>query len=346
MHAIEEFTDGTAAFFSNREVPWHRLGLVTEGALTANEALKAAQLDWQVHKTDDPIAAPVLTPEGLELIAYDDKFLTYRTNPKTGKLEGLGVVGKQYTPIQNSEAFAFLNNLVDEHGAVFETAGSLHHGRKVFMSMKMPTSMTIGGRDQIDLYLVAWNSHDGLSAFNVVATPIRVVCQNTLTAAISRAKSSWSIRHTASATSQVQAARDTMGLTFAYSQAFEAEAEALIAQGMKDKEFAKFVESLVPMPTPKPGDTEVTQRVRNNVDQTRNEIVGLWKAPTQDNITGTKWAAWNAVTEWADWVKPVKGADDQGEARAKRIVTDLSDPTRASQPLGIKRKAWKMLATV
>ena len=59
------------------------------------------------------------------------------------------------------------------------------------------------------------------------------------------AKSSWSIRHTQSATSQVQAARDTMGLTFAYSEAFQAEADALIAQGMKDKEFAKFIDAPV-----------------------------------------------------------------------------------------------------
>lgn len=343
MHAIEEHADGTAAFFSNREVPWHRLGLITEGALTADAALKAAQLDWQVHKTIDPIAAPVLTDTGLELIAMDDKFLTYRPHPKTGELQALGVVGKQYTPIQNIEAFEFLNNLADEHGAVFETAGSLHNGRRVFMSMKLPNTLMIGGVDQIDMYLVAWNSHDGLSAFNVIATPIRVVCQNTLTAAIGSAKASWSVRHTASATGQVAAARETMGLTFAYSKALEAEAEALIAKHMNDREFAKFVESLVPMPAPKPGEDKVSPRTVSNVEQTRSDIVGLWSAPTQENIHGTAWAAWNAVTEWADWVKPVKGGDDQDTARAKRIVTDLSDPTRSSQPLGIKRKAWKVL---
>jgi hypothetical protein len=58
-HRLEEFEDGTSAFFSAREVAWHKLGTVTEGALTAEDALKTAQLDWQVIKSDDPVSTMV-----------------------------------------------------------------------------------------------------------------------------------------------------------------------------------------------------------------------------------------------------------------------------------------------
>lgn len=337
-HLIEEFQDGTAAFFTNRQPAWHRLGTVTDGALTAEQALEVAHLDWHVHKTSDPIAAPITTDDGVHLIHLDDKFLTYRQHPKTGEYQALGVVGSQYQPIQNAEAFDFLNTLVDESGAHFETAGSLAGGRRVFMSMKFPETMQIGGQDPVDLYLLAWNSHDGLSAFNVIATPVRVVCQNTLTAGIRSAQASWSIRHTATATAKVQAARETLGLTFKYAEAFQKEAEALLAQEMKATEFTRFLESLVVMPK------DATDRVKANVDATRDQISSLWTAPTQDNGAGTRWGAWNAVTEWADWVKPVKGADDPDLARARRIVTDLGGLDRASRPLDIKRKAWRLLA--
>lgn len=338
-HMIEQHTDGTAAFFSNREVPWHGLGTITDGALTAEDALRVAQLDWTVKKTEDPIAAPIVTEDGVVLVTHEDRFLTYRQHPKTGEYEALGVVGSQYEPIQNAEAFDFLNLLVDESGAHFETAGSLAGGRRVFMSMKMPQGMTIGGQDQIDLYLLAWNSHDGMSAFNVIATPIRVVCQNTLTAGIRSAKASWSIRHDRTAKSKVQAARETLGLAFAYQEAFQKEAEAMLSQQMNAGEFSTFVtDGLLALPE------NATDRQKANAQITAGEIISLWDAPTQANVAGTRWAAWNAVAEWADWMKPVKGGDDPDLARAKRIVTDLAALDRSQRPLDIKRKAWRVLA--
>ena len=103
---IETFEDGTSAFFSNREVAWHKLGVVTDGAQTSNQALQVAQLDSIVKVSENPIAAEI---DG-KLITYQNRFLTYREHPKKGTT-ALGVVGKRYTPIQNSEAFDFLNPL-------------------------------------------------------------------------------------------------------------------------------------------------------------------------------------------------------------------------------------------
>ncbi|MBK6311127.1 MAG: DUF932 domain-containing protein [Candidatus Microthrix sp.] len=87
---------------------------------------------------------------------------------------------------------------------------------QVFVTMRLPEHLTIGGTDRVDLNIAALNSHDGYSAFRVLITPVRVVCANTQHAALRNHLSSWSIRHTRNAKTAVQAARDTLGLTFAY----------------------------------------------------------------------------------------------------------------------------------
>jgi phage/plasmid-like protein (TIGR03299 family) len=332
-HELEVFEDGTAAFFAARTPGWHKLGTVTADSLTADEALKTAHLDWTVEKTDAPVAAP--SNDGELLIA--DKYLTYRKHPVTGESNVLGVVGKNYTPVQNVEAFAWLDALTDESGAHFDTAGSLAGGKRVFVSMKFPEQIMLGGHDATDLYLLAWNSHDGTGAFHTVVSPVRVVCQNTLSAAIGRAKASFSIRHDRQATTKVQQARETMGLTFKYAEAFQQEAEKMMAAQMTKDEFARMVEDLVPE------FTGMTDRAKANVNITRSEIINVWDSPLQDNIRGTRWAAYNAVVDWADFTKKVKGQDPE-MARARRVVMDLAGTDRSVQPLSIKRKSWRLLA--
>lgn len=327
---IEQFEDGSAAFFSNREIPWHKLGIVTEGALTAQDALKTAQLNWEVKKSESPVYASVLAKDGVEgdFAAITDKqhFATYRYHPKTHKPDMLGIVGTRYTPVQNLEAFDFLNALADESGAVFETAGALDNGKKVFMTMKLPSHMMVGGIDRIDLYLQAWNTHDGTSSFNVMVSPIRIVCANTLAAAIAHAERSFRWRHTASITNKVQVARETLDLTFKYVEAFEKEAELLMSQKMTDKAFKTLIEELFPIKD----DAKVTA----NTENTREVLAALWKAPTQENIKNTKWAAYNTVAEYADWAKPIKSKTPD-VARATRIITGKNER--------IKNKALALL---
>ena len=178
--------------------------------------------------------------------------------------------------------------------------------------------MLIGGVDAIDLYLIAWNTHDGSSSFNVLVTPIRVVCQNTLTMAIRKAKSAYTMRHTPGVNGKIQAARETLKLTWKYTESFSELAENLISQKMTDKEFKSLVEAVFPI------DETETGRATTLAQNARGIVNGLWKAPTQANIANTKWAAYNAFTEYADWAKPIRGAEPD-TARAIRIVTGSGD---------------------
>lgn len=322
---IEQFADGTSAFFSAREVAWHKLGTVTDGALNAADALKTAQLDSLVKVSDESIYTKV---DGEE-IRLDKKFLTYRNHPKKG-LTALGVVGSRYTPIQNLEAFEFLNHIADETGAVFETAGSLGNGERVFMTMKFPESMMVGGVDTINNYIMAVNSHDGSSAFIVAVTPIRAVCTNTVRLALAQAKSKVSLKHTSGATAKVQQARETLGVVFRYQDEFEKEVNEMLSIKITDKQYTEFVKALVPEPKMK----DPSDRMVNSVEKKRGELMALWKAPTQQNVAGTAWAAYNAVAEWSDWVKPIRSSkEDKDDLRSERMLFGGSEALKAKAQL-------------
>ncbi|MGS0688923.1 DUF932 domain-containing protein [Nakamurella sp. GG22] len=285
-HQLEIWSDGSASVVSARQHAWHRLGTVLPAEFDAEQAMNHAKLGgWNVRK--EALQATVLTGDGVSTLAVPEQFATVRTNPVTGRPDVLGVVGRGYTPIQNEAHAALLDALVDESGAHFETAGSLRGGRQVFLTMKLPTTMQVGGVDPVDLYLIACNSHDGTSAFRLLVSPVRVVCANTQAMAISRAKSSFSIRHTSGAAGQIEQARQALGLTFAYAEEFQAQADQLIAQSMTDQQFRDLINAVWPA-DPKADKSKRSQTIAAN---RRAVLVDLWRhSPTGEVIRGTRWA--------------------------------------------------------
>lgn len=317
-HNIEVHENGQAAFVSARVPAWHTLGTVTDDALTAIEAGKIALLnDWNVRT--EPLLVQSVPAFEPCLINVPDHYATVRTNPVTGFVDVLGVVGNRYQPIQNEEAFDVLDAIVDESGAHFETAGSLDGGKRVFMSMKMPEGLQIAGQDPHDVYLLAYNSHDGSSAFTLAVTPVRVVCQNTLTMGLAAAKQSFTMRHTTSATGKIQEAREALKLTFNYVDEFQKELNAMLDQEMTDGAFFGIVESLLPI------NKDAGEGWQNRARQQRATLAGLYhRAETNEFGRGTKYAAYNAITEYADWFTTIRGADPQGTRRAERAMATTS----------------------
>lgn len=328
-HEINELAQGVHSFVSAREHAWHRLGTVVESAMTAEEAMSAAYLaGWNVRKT------PMFTiDEDGNQIEADNRFATIYTNPFTHKNQYLGVVGSHYTPIQNEEHVGLLNAIVDESGAHFETAGSLKGGREVFITMKMPSSMQVGGFDAVDQYIVAMNSHDGTSPLKFMVTPIRVVCANTLAAATRSAKSSFSVRHVASAQFALQEAREALALSFKYFDEFEVAAEKMIQQQMNDDEFNSMIQNLFEKAKAE------TPRQEATFNKHASAAFELWKqSSTMEGIRGTRWCAYQAVTEYTDHFMGVNKSNtkDEGTARALRAVT-------SSQIQELKSNAFALL---
>ena len=183
--------------FSVRETPWHGLGRIVMDAPASREALELAGLDWQVESRNIYSGTGAMIPG-------------YRANVRSTDDAVLGVVSDRYRIVQNEEAFQFTDDLLGE-GVTYETAGSLQGGKKVWMLARLPRKYLIAG-DQVEPYLVIFNSHDGSSGVKVAMTPIRVVCQNTLNLALNTAKRSWTARHTENVLLRVQDARETLQL--------------------------------------------------------------------------------------------------------------------------------------
>ena len=183
--------------FSVRETPWHGLGRIMMDAPASREALELAGLDWQVESRNIYSGTGAMIPG-------------YRANVRSTDDAVLGVVSDRYRIVQNEEAFQFTDDLLGE-GVTYETAGSLQGGKKVWMLARLPRKYLIAG-DQVEPYLVIFNSHDGSSGVKVAMTPIRVVCQNTLNLALNTAKRSWTARHTENVLLRVQDARETLQL--------------------------------------------------------------------------------------------------------------------------------------
>lgn len=330
-HQIEMYGQN-AAFASARLDAWHRLGIVTDSAMNAREALEAANLaNWNVRKE----ALQVACEDGGRPLDVDSAFATVRTSPWTQKPEVLGTIGKLYRPIQNEEHCELLDTLVDESGAHFETAGSLRGGREVFLTMKLPEHLRVGGVDDLDMYIAALNSHDGSGSFRFLVTPVRIVCANTQSMAISAARSTFSVRHTSNAEGRIEHARQALDLTFKYQDGFQQEADRMINQQMNDEQFNKMIRQLFNEPAP---DAPSSAHHRYNDLLDRLNWL-FWEAETNVAIRGTSWAGYQAVVEYIDHYKPSKANQWFSDVALARAQSSLS-----SAATSLKQKAYELAA--
>lgn len=308
-HELETFSNGQTAFASARVSAWHQLGTVTQNTMSANEIMGAALLgNWGVRTI--PVLG--LDADGLQIPA-DDKRMTVRRNPVTGATEYLGIVGTDYEVIQNEQCAEMLDQLVDQvGGAHFETAGSLRKGKSVFVTMKLPTAMQIAGVDRMDLYLIGTTSHDGTAALRVDASPIRVVCANTQRAAFAHAVGHYTFRHTSNVSQQIAQAREALGLMWKYMDTFEKAAERMLQTSMTNREFEAIVAQVWPVAD------NAAEQAKNNAKQRLGTLKYLiTEADTQKAITGSRWAGYQAITEYLDHYQEAKNAT----VRANRVIT-------------------------
>jgi phage/plasmid-like protein (TIGR03299 family) len=314
-HELERLANGKTAFVSARKTPWHQLGTVTADCQTASQVITTAWLAaWNVRKI--PVFGQEITPEGVNVIDAPDKRMTVRTNPVTKATDYLGIVGEDYTPVQNEDCAQLLDLLIDESGAHFETAGSMRGGRRIFVTMKMPTGIRIASVDDLDLYLAVTTSHDGTTALRVDATPVRIVCANTQRMALRRSVGHYCFRHTSSIKGRIAQARQAVGISFAYADAFAAEAERMIGRDLDLANFRQVCQQI--WPTPAPGATVRT--VNNHTRRTQHLDRLFATADTQANVRGTAWAGYQAIVEYLDHFSPA-GTDAR---RAERVLTSTS----------------------
>ncbi len=162
----------------------------------------------------------------------------------------LGTVGKGYTPIQNAEAFQFLDSVVADGGLRYHTAGALGQGEKIRMLAKLPGSIRVNGTEDItDKFLLLHNSHDGSSCLRVHFTPVRVVCQNTLVIAERNGRGQGiSIMHKGNLESKVREAQKVLGLATRFYDDLQPKIDLLANCFPTQDQLHQFFRTLYPDP--------------------------------------------------------------------------------------------------
>ncbi|ANF52932.1 alpha/beta hydrolase [Chryseobacterium glaciei] len=316
---------GKYSFFSVKEKAWHGLGQIVEDYPTSEEAIKHAGLDYEVIK------APLFTQgramsignEG-EIIEPDNillpnNFATLRTDTNTA----LGVVGKDYHIVQNSEAFSFFDAIVGGgDGILYETAGALGNGERIFITAKLPDYIRVGNGDDVtEKYIFLTTSHDGSGSITAAFTPIRIVCQNTLNASLRSMSNVVRIKHTAGAKQRLEDAHKVMGLANRISIELEGIFNQWAKVRVNDKEVKRLIQlALCPNKETlehlqKGNEDEISTVFKNTVEDAFAYAM-LSDTQQMETTKGTLFGAYNAVTGYYQNVRSYKDS----EAKVQSIV--------------------------
>jgi phage/plasmid-like protein (TIGR03299 family) len=311
----------TGAFV--RTPAWHQLGVVLPEYPTVHEMYVESGLNWNVELM--PLAAVLGNGQG---VVFEDKFASVRTD----KGIPLGVVGSRYEPIQNEEMFTFIEALLDDPDVKLETAGALRNGKVTWLQAKLDGDYSVDG-DEFKSYLTVATSHDGTIPFAVYPTNIRVVCANTFSAAYSTKTISYAIKHTKNAKAMVDVARQALGLVFEDKEQFVKDVDRLMNLSMNEADVAAQLDKLIPPADP---DKDSARTVTSRTNQ-RGSVMSIYNSPTVGTYRNTGWGWINAVNEYEQWGRTVRGGRPKYEAAAERfLLSSAKDLTaKALANLGI-----------
>lgn len=314
------------------KMPWHKLGTPIPELLPAREMIIMAGLDWQVEKwplvatekfgagASDAAKEVVLGQRAPIITTLQNEVATIR-RLGDGTALALGVVGKGYTPVQNVEAFDFLDGLAEEGRVKFEVAGSLNNGARVWALAKVGSFSIPGTEDESLQYLLLCNDHAGKMAMRAFFTTVRVVCANTMNIALSKGRGEGvTIRHCGDVRVKLQEAQRVLAASSDVFVDWQAKAELLARKQLNDAVLQQVWLSLMPDPKPKKDDKGNEIPVSNSrAKGVRAELTRLFdegKGNELRGVKGTAWAALNAVTEFIDHGRNEAGAQDKRLASA------------------------------
>jgi len=337
--------------FLGREPAWHRLGTVMDTTnLTATEAMEIADIGFPVIKVPTHAEMPdgTLVETGQFAVVrnatHDDPF------PRV-----LSTVGSKWTALQAADLATMLDPITKEYPV--ETAGALGKGEKIFFTLDAGEGKIAG--EEHRLYYLVTDHRDGTGALSIAFTPVRVVCQNTLTVGLNQAKVSVSIRHDASvhddAKFYMSVFEDMMRARTSVTETMNQLAEVNISdeQAMTVIKSAypdpsrtnrmKMVKGITPDDVSKANwlqilnDKDASQQAYDlSVERIARIRNGAWERYdifNQDfaRLARTPWAIWQAVVETEDYRKgKMDGSSakavlygNRAEAKARSFTTAL-----------------------
>lgn len=289
-----EIINGNASMFFRGENPWHRLGrfIAPEEKLNSEQAIVAANLDWTVGTQPLFLADGTLAPANA-VVRGDNNAV-------------LGVVGKDYQPLQNRDAFRFFDSFIESNQAQYETAGALREGKRIWVLAKINSDLdVVKGDDTLSRYVMLSNSHDGTTAVRAGFTNIRVVCQNTLSIAHSSAASKLiRVRHGRNVKDNLDKVAEIMNLANREFEATLEQYKLLANREINSTDLEKYVKMVMIGEKKMEANKEAGARILNRIIP----LFEKGRGNDMPEIKGTMWAAYNSISEYLQYEK---GQDEQ-----------------------------------
>lgn len=293
--------------FSVKERPWHGLGEVLTDYPTITEAKEASGLNWTASiKPSYYEAEPgeFVRISGLNAVIRDDINIP------------IGHVGDRYEIYQNDEMWRFIEAMQMISQNKLETAGSLRNGSTTWVLSTAGTTEYING-DPVQQFNLFRNSFDGSSNIQILFTNIRVVCNNTLTAAIKGAKNVFNVRHTSNAAEQLAEVEKALGLREKHTMKFNEIMAHLASFQLTATQTTDFIENVVfPMPqkiTQLGGQVvsveEASKKAltsRKNKIEAINRLIETGAGANIKGVRGTAYGLYQALVEWSDHERSLK----------------------------------------
>jgi phage/plasmid-like protein (TIGR03299 family) len=309
--------------FYTGETPWHGLGTKLDKVATAEEAIIAAGLNWKVECRE------VLTHTKTGLITIPNYFaITRESDDKI-----FAIMKQRFTPVQNHEAFRFFDELVADKLAMYHTAGSLNGGAIIWIMAKLPAALIIKD-EEIDKYTILVHSHDGSYAFNLFHSGVRVVCYNTLVMAESSGTSKFYARHTSHVLDKVDKARLALGISTKLFKNWKEQAEKMANVQLPAAQRPLFLKAAF-TGNYETKDDEIWHPIKMAMEKA-DELISAGRGQDNPKIAGTKWQAYNGVTEYVDYYNRIKDNNQD-----KRLMSAWFGRGKE-----IKERAWDYLLKV
>lgn len=268
--------------------PWHGLGQRLVARATRDEILTAANLNWPVLQS--PV---ILRVDGADL-ELDTHKINYRVLTD-GTPRPLGVVGADYQVVQHSQLGELAEAIVGESGGIYDTAGAIYGGRRVWVCIKLDWLQNAIQGDPIDAYLTVMSSHDRSMAVSIWRSGVRTVCKNTIMSGISQAEGRgnlWQVRHTSGARVRLDELKRTLvGIREDFQQNVEV-LQQLKATPWDHGVVTKMLESIWPLE-----DVDQPSRARTIRSEKRTRVIELSWTGRGNNGT-TLYDAYNGLSDY------------------------------------------------
>jgi phage/plasmid-like protein (TIGR03299 family) len=287
--------------FTVREPAWHGKGKVADRyPADWDEAREWAGLTWE--------------PELQPVYGRDDdgtyaELADFRRVVRSDTHATLAVRSDSYTLIDHKAMGEIVEAILEQPNVKYETAGSVHGGKKVWALAYLDEPVTIPGDNSVTLpFLSLTNHHDGTGGCRAASTSVKIVCANTFSAAESegeRNNTIFTFRHSANWRDRVEEARDVIRGVRADFDRYVKTAEELLGVAVTPTQKEVFVTRFIPAPP----DGLVSDRVMRNVEEARTAVRTILASPTSDGIGDTAWGLVQAAGEYLDHYRRYRSMD-------------------------------------